>query len=692
MAISIYASNEASNGFIIGNDSTGDGSAGDPYLTLVKALTDRDPAQVTTIVLNGTGFGWDGEIINIGPLEFESTVDTGYTTIEPRQDGAGAYGIRNQTNVASNTTRTVTFNNQITIDCANCSTAFGYSPGGHTDTATTGFHLGDCVIENLDGTFLIDTQGNWDGTDDTLSYTCDGLTISSSDGTAEALFNLNKLSATSVIDLRNIHFNNITYTGRTTGGSVVTSAAGSDVGNSVVVDGITGSLTVTTTSSTAAISLVDMPDAIIENINSDFSFTSTGQSGGTSLILANILGDSPDCIIRNFDHPVVTSNVGKPFGALLGTDAGTGGENDCNGGKIEDVYIVSGGTFTSGHGLMISNATGPCEIINSGVNGAQHGALVKNTPNCDIRGVIAERILGNAFYRKNSATTDFRQCVHIVESGYESRTMYSSEASASGDSDNIATLIKTGSDYSGGSIMETDALATLTEYHNCNIYSEDGAGELNNGVFDEGSDTGLSLSAWQALGSVTDCTNTSFALTSDNHLTTALTGYSWTGHTAANDPSGATYTTPPIIGIFAAASGVVSRLVTGGVMNTTAITPQRSGSPSPVPSVGGLSSSVIGVCPNEAQGPDALVFSADQVADHVARAIGGLITGGVAGVDFMDVAVADPASNTSSGKAVRYETATSPVASGGAFPNTYLNDTDPEVTVDTGDSAFSVEP
>ena len=135
-----------------------------------------------------------------------------------------------------------------------------------------------------------------------------------------------------------------------------------------------------------------------------------------------------------------------------------------------------------------------------------------------------------------------------------------------------------------------------------------------------------------------------------------------------------------------------SKPVTGGVMNTTAITPQRSGSPSPVASVGGLSSSVIGVSPNTAQGPDSRVLSADQASDHDARAIGGLVTGGVEGVDFMAVAVADPASNTSSGKAVRYETATSPVASGGAFPNTYLNDTDPAVTVDTGDSTFSVEP
>ena len=149
-------------------------------------------------------------------------------------------------------------------------------------------------------------------------------------------------------------------------------------------------------------------------------------------------------------------------------------------------------------------------------------------------------------------------------------------------------------------------------------------------------------------------------------------------------------------------SGVTTaKIVTGGVADVTAVTPQTTasfynvgGNPTaiiPVVPPGGLSSSIIGVCPNESQGPAQRVFSADQTVDHVAAVIGADDPVNAVNVTEIDVNKYDAETETMA-NALQYETATSPVASGGAFPNTYLNETDPEVTVDTGDATFSVEP
>jgi len=132
--------------------------------------------------------------------------------------------------------------------------------------------------------------------------------------------------------------------------------------------------------------------------------------------------------------------------------------------------------------------------------------------------------------------------------------------------------------------------------------------------------------------------------------------------------------------------------VTGGVMDVTPVVPQNDVG-TPVTPVGGVNSSIIGVCPNEGQGPDDLLFDADTV-DRTAALIGG---GGTDGTDTpiapLVLQTADPASSTATGKGIRYSVATgADVAAGGAFPNTYTNETDPEETVVQDGGAIAQEP
>ena len=132
--------------------------------------------------------------------------------------------------------------------------------------------------------------------------------------------------------------------------------------------------------------------------------------------------------------------------------------------------------------------------------------------------------------------------------------------------------------------------------------------------------------------------------------------------------------------------------VTGGVMDTTAVTPQVAGA-SPVAPVGGLTSSVIGVCPNEAQIDPNTVLSTDQVADNTPFVIGAdSETPFVTNVTVMTMEVADPGTSTASGSGVRYTSAATDVAYGDAFANLYLNNTNPQITVDAGYSVFAVAP
>jgi len=132
--------------------------------------------------------------------------------------------------------------------------------------------------------------------------------------------------------------------------------------------------------------------------------------------------------------------------------------------------------------------------------------------------------------------------------------------------------------------------------------------------------------------------------------------------------------------------------VTGGVMDTTAVTPQVAGA-SPVAPVGGLTSSVIGVCPNEAQNNPNIVFGTDQVADNAPFVIGAdSDTPFVTNVTVMTMEVADPGTSTASGSGVRYTSAATDVAYGDPFANLYLNNTNPQITVDAGYSVFAVAP
>ena len=132
--------------------------------------------------------------------------------------------------------------------------------------------------------------------------------------------------------------------------------------------------------------------------------------------------------------------------------------------------------------------------------------------------------------------------------------------------------------------------------------------------------------------------------------------------------------------------------VTGGVMDTTAVTPQVAGA-SPVAPVGGLTSSVIGVCPNEAQTDPNTVFATDQAADNTPFVIGAdSDTPFVTNITVMTMEVADAGTNTASGSGVRYTTAVADVEYGDPFVNTYLNNTNPPITVDAGYSVFAVAP
>lgn len=152
---------------------------------------------------------------------------------------------------------------------------------------------------------------------------------------------------------------------------------------------------------------------------------------------------------------------------------------------------------------------------------------------------------------------------------------------------------------------------------------------------------------------------------------------------------------PPISG---------SPVLTGSVKDNTTLTPQREGvnqnfgqgdvAPQPVTVVGGLSSSILGVCTNEGQDANSQrVFSEDQSSDHTATLIGGGGTGGVDGSVPNSPLEIVGASDNISDKHIRYETATaSDVVPDAAFPNTYLNKTYPAETVEQDGAAFSVEP
>ena len=142
------------------------------------------------------------------------------------------------------------------------------------------------------------------------------------------------------------------------------------------------------------------------------------------------------------------------------------------------------------------------------------------------------------------------------------------------------------------------------------------------------------------------------------------------------------------------------KVVTGGVMDSTQITPQKDGA-SPVVSIGGLCSSIIGVSHNAVQGAnDKRVFSDDDVADHVAQTIGNLLPDGTTpnpeqNVNTLEVTVQSatqtPALDT--GLHVRYETASAgAVAVNEAFPNGYVNNSYYARTVEQDGAMFSTEP
>jgi hypothetical protein len=152
-------------------------------------------------------------------------------------------------------------------------------------------------------------------------------------------------------------------------------------------------------------------------------------------------------------------------------------------------------------------------------------------------------------------------------------------------------------------------------------------------------------------------------------------------------------------------------VVIGAVGDVTALVPQN---PSPtwndgkggtpvvaIVPIGGLNSAVIGVSPNENNEPASNFFTGTQAQDHFSELMGAIVyidndkdqpeknpdinIGGVA-VNVFDDGV-------STGEFIRYSVATAgPVIFGGAFPNTYLNRTDPEATVVDEGGCFAVSP
>ena len=145
-----------------------------------------------------------------------------------------------------------------------------------------------------------------------------------------------------------------------------------------------------------------------------------------------------------------------------------------------------------------------------------------------------------------------------------------------------------------------------------------------------------------------------------------------------------------------------AKIFSGAVRDDTSVAPQGKefynngiDPNTPVGSIvpiGGLSGSIIGVCSNESQAIGSPVLTPDQVADHTAVLIGGGGTGGLNGATPNTPLAVKGASDNITGKTLRYETATTDVAPDAAFPNTYLNKTDPAKTVKTGEHTFSVEP
>lgn len=204
-----------------------------------------------------------------------------------------------------------------------------------------------------------------------------------------------------------------------------------------------------------------------------------------------------------------------------------------------------------------------------------------------------------------------------------------------------------------------------------------------------------------------------------------LQGTTTTGERAPYDDGGATggvfadpfvvtlnisTTNPSIFALGDTAEQGKNNPVIGGVGDSTT-TPARDNSGDvAITPVGGVSSSIIGACPNEAysEGPIMTEYAGGRpttmAADHVFRYIGGGAstaneTGSPSGPDTEvthEARIYDAETDTFGTKAIRQVLANDsadPYAPGAAVaPSTFLNDTNPEEDVEAGEGVFGVEP
>lgn len=573
MAI-VHVSNKAGpSPWVVGNDTTGDGlSETTPYLTVDKAISVWDYTQANTLLVNGVSFNITAEWINQGPVSWDVSEPGFVTTFVLRSGGTGSYGLRLSSSASQNNNRSLTILGDIILDCTNCTAAGFFVQNGTSGAAILGLGLGSAKFINMETC----TSGPIshpdfvaEATMVSYSLSWDGVTLSGALNAAnQPLVNFNILDSRCTISCLNTVIDSVVTAGRANAGSVFTCGASTDPCTNFIIDGVTGDILTTGSTSQPihGIVVLDVTNPVIDNISYDF--TCTDAASASNIYLQVHTTDSGGGVptatggtIDNVSGSVTTAGV-APFGLLIGSDNGVTLAQDVTATNVNT--DSSGDVFSAGHGLMIGHADN-CQIINSSHIGAAHGCLIKHSTDCDARGVAVSKCLTNGFFRKGADNTNFRQCVHIVESGFEARTMYTvlgdGAEPSSGDTDNIATLIKAGSSYSGDIMLKANDASTV-DYHNCNIFSEDGTGQFNSGTFADGASTGLTFAGWQALGNVIDCTNIAFDLTEENRMTASIEGFSWTGHGAANDPDGVTYTTPPIIGVFALSQSTAPTLTT----------------------------------------------------------------------------------------------------------------------------------